>query len=86
MNILIIIVLIVDMIIRYDYVEFFRNYGGDRNAVYERHSCFRFMNSCWQAEILISSKFSVWSKYMKKEENTPNADSNGLKLHKIKNP
>lgn len=39
-----------------------------------------------QAEILISSKFSVWSKYMKKEENTPNADSNGLKLHKIKNP
>ena len=44
------------------------------------------MNFCWQAEILISSKFSVWSKYMKKEENTPNADSNGLKLHKIKNP
>ena len=47
------------MIIRYDYVEFFRNYGGDRNAVYERHSCFHFMNSCWQAEILPN-----WSKFM----------------------
>ena len=56
---MIIIVLIVDMIIRYGYIEFFRNYGGDRNAVYERHSCFRFMNFCWQAEILLN-----WSKFM----------------------
>lgn len=47
------------MIIRYGYIEFFRNYGGDRNAVYERHSCFRFMNSCWQAEILMN-----WSNFM----------------------
>jgi hypothetical protein len=47
------------MIIRCDYIGLFRNYGGDRNAVYERHSCFHFMNSCWQAEILPD-----WSKCM----------------------
>ena len=31
----------------YDYVEFFRNYGGDRNAVYESIPVFAEILSNW---------------------------------------